>query len=112
MKSSCVFFDHYREKWRTCRVRLCGVHRKNIWGAANLHKLPGKSRKTVMNQSCPVKKGYLCRKEELFPVHKEAADDVTAVALINIGIVIHECILAFPAFLTGDDFYMFRQGYL
>ena len=56
--------------------------------------------------------GYLCRKEELFPVHKEAADDVTAVALINIGIVIHECILAFPAFLTGDDFYMFRQGYL
>ena len=39
-------------------------------------------------------------------MHKEAADDVTAVALINIGIVIHECILAFPAFLTGDDFYM------
>lgn len=65
-----------------------------------------------MDQSCPVKKGYLCRKEALFPVHKEAADDVTTITLINIGVVIHECILAFPAFMTGDDLYMFRHGYL
>ncbi len=45
-------------------------------------------------------------------MHKEAANDVMTVTLINTGVVIHECILVFPIFMTGDDFYMFRRGYL
>ncbi|MCM1561974.1 MAG: hypothetical protein NC123_20955 [Butyrivibrio sp.] len=45
-------------------------------------------------------------------MHKEAADDVTTVTFINIGVVIHESIVAFLTFMTGDDFGLFHHGYL
>ena len=32
------------------RVRLCGIDKKNIWGAVNLHELPAERVKTVPNQ--------------------------------------------------------------
>ena len=107
-----MFFDHYRKRWRSCRVRLCGIHKKNIWGAVNLHKLPGKSSKTVTNQECPARKGYLSGKEPLFPMPEEGADDMSAVAFVNGRVVKHKSFPSFPVFMGGNDINLFPGGYL
>lgn len=112
MKSSCLFFAHYRKRWRTCRVRLCGVHKKNIWGVVNLHKLPGKSSKTITYQGRPVSKGYPFRKHALFPVVQEVTDDITTVAFIDAGVVIHEIFPSFSVFMQGNDINVFFGGCL
>ena len=87
------FFYKYRKKRKGSRVRLCGIQKKNIWGAVNLHKLSGKSGKTTTTQFSFIGKGYLFGKETLFPVAQEAADDIAAVTLIDGRIPVQE---AFP----------------
>ena len=42
-----IIFDKYKKKQKGSRVRLCGIDKKNIWGAMYLHKLSEKSKKTV-----------------------------------------------------------------
>ena len=98
-ESSFGFLDHYRKKQKWCRVRLCGVCKKNIWGAVNLHKLSGKSPETVMEQMCPIVKDYPFRNEPLFPVVQEGSDDMAAVALVNGRVVIHKDFPSFPIFM-------------
>ena len=97
--SESSFLDHYRKKQKWCRVRLCGVCKKNIWGAVNLHKLSGKSPETVMEQMCPIVKDYPFRNEPLFPVVQEGSDDMAAVALVNGRVVIHKDFSSFPIFM-------------
>lgn len=91
---------------------LCGIGKKNIWGAVNLHKVSCESRKTVMNQDSPVSKGYLFRKDPLFPVEEETADDISAVAFVNRRIMLHEDFPSFPVFMGGNDINVFFGRYL
>ena len=78
----------------------------------NLHKLPGKSRETVTNQECPVRKSNPVGKEPLFPVPKEGADDMAAVAFVNGRVVIHKAFPSFFVFMRGNDINVFFGGYL
>jgi len=91
---------------------LCGIGKKNIWGAVNLHKVSCESRKTVMNQDSPVRKGYLSGKEPLFPVPKEGSDDISAIAFVNGRVVKHKSFPSFPVFMGGNDINLFPGGYL
>ena len=44
------FFLKYKEFMEQSRVRLCGIWKKKIGGAVNLHELPAERVKTVPNQ--------------------------------------------------------------
>lgn len=78
----------------------------------NLHKLSGKSRKTVTDEECHARKRYLSRKKPLFPVSEEGADDMSTVVFINVRVVIHKAFPSFPVFIRGNDINVFFGGYL
>lgn len=78
----------------------------------NLHKLSGKSGKTATNQSCLFRQDYLFGKKPLFPVPEEGADDVAAVAFINVRVVVHNAVPPVPVFIRGNDINVFFGGYL
>lgn len=78
----------------------------------NLHKLSGKSGKTVTAQGSFIGKGYLFGKETLFPVIQEAADDIAAVALIDGRVPVQDVFPAFFCFVGGNDFNLFIHGNL
>ena len=61
-----------------------------------------------MNQDSPVSKGYLFRKDTLFPVEEEAADDIAAIAFVNKRIPIHEGVPSLFCLMAGNDFHMVR----
>lgn len=78
----------------------------------NLHELSGKNGKTATAQSDFIRKGYLFGKEPLFPVTQEAADDISAVTLIDGRIPVHEVCPTFFRFVSGNDFHLFIHGNL
>lgn len=65
-----------------------------------------------MDEECPVRKGHLFGKEPLFPVPKEGADDMAAVAFVNGRVVNHKSMPSFPVFMRGNDINVFLCGYL
>ena len=91
---------------------LCGIGKKNIWGAVNLHKLSGKRGKTITTQGSFIRKGYLFGKETLFPVAEEAADDISAITLIDGRIPVQEIFRPLFCFVSGNDFNLFIHGKL
>lgn len=111
-KSSYGFLDHYRKKRRESRVRLCGIDKKYVLGAVNLHKLSCKCPEAATNQSCAVRKCYLFGKDPLFPVVQEGTDDMAAVAFINGWVVIRKIFKTFSFLMGRNDFNVFVQGNL
>ena len=47
-------------------------------------------------------------KQSLFPVPKEAADDIAAIAFVNKRIPIHEGVPSLFCLMAGNDFHMVR----
>lgn len=78
----------------------------------NLHKLSGKSGKTVTTQGGFIREGYLFGKETLSPVAEEAADDIPAITLINGRIPVQELFPTLFCFVSGNDFNLFIHGNL
>ena len=50
-------------------------------------------------------------KQSLFPVPKEAADDIAAVAFVNGRVMLHKAFPSFPVFMRGNDINVFFDGY-
>ena len=78
----------------------------------NLHKLSSKRGKTITTQVSFIRKGYLFGKETLFPVAEEAADDISAITLIDRRIPVQEIFKPLFCFVSGNDFNLFIHGNL
>ena len=65
-------------------IRLCGLHKKGIGPALNLHELPGVMGKTFFNQGTQALQGDTGRKQPLLPVVAELPEGITYGGMIDI----------------------------
>ena len=65
------FFLKYKRKMPDSRVKLCGIHKKNICGSFNLHKLLRKTPETTGNQILHAVERNVFGKYSLMPAFTE-----------------------------------------